>query len=83
MFILLSELIHLYAGDEPSDVEVEQLLQDVEKCTLASHLFWGLWGIISVLTSLLILISFIRTYQKKKKNFLHSNRNTFRHSSPN
>ncbi|KAB1200830.1 putative choline kinase 2 [Morella rubra] len=36
-----------YPGDEPSDVEVEQLLQDVEKCTLASHLFWGLWGIIS------------------------------------
>lgn len=42
--------VHIYlsaSGDEPSDVEVEQLLQDVEKCTLASHLFWGLWGIIS------------------------------------
>ncbi|KAF3953658.1 hypothetical protein CMV_020919 [Castanea mollissima] len=35
------------SGDEPSDTEVEQLLQDVEKFTLASHLVWGLWGIIS------------------------------------
>ncbi|XP_065618722.1 probable choline kinase 2 isoform X2 [Quercus suber] len=36
-----------YPGDEPSDIEVKQLLQDVEKYTLASHLVWGLWGIIS------------------------------------
>uniref|UniRef100_A0A2N9G512 Choline kinase N-terminal domain-containing protein n=1 Tax=Fagus sylvatica TaxID=28930 RepID=A0A2N9G512_FAGSY len=35
------------SGDEPSNIEVEQLLQDVEKYTLASHLVWGLWGIIS------------------------------------
>ncbi|XP_057541078.1 probable choline kinase 2 isoform X1 [Amaranthus tricolor] len=35
------------SGEEPSDHEVEQLLEDVEKFTLASHLFWGLWGIIS------------------------------------
>ncbi|XP_062175720.1 probable choline kinase 2 isoform X1 [Alnus glutinosa] len=35
------------SGNEPSNVEVEQLLQDVEKYTLANHLFWGLWGIIS------------------------------------
>ncbi|KAF8032082.1 hypothetical protein BT93_D1099 [Corymbia citriodora subsp. variegata] len=34
-------------GDAPTEAEVEQLLQDVEKYTLASHLFWGLWGIIS------------------------------------
>ncbi|XP_022745971.1 probable choline kinase 2 [Durio zibethinus] len=34
-------------GKEPKDTEVEQLLQDVEKYTLASHLTWGLWGIIS------------------------------------
>lgn len=42
--------VHTYlssSGEEPSDVEVERLLQDVEKYTLASHLFWGLWGIIS------------------------------------
>ncbi|KAK2979521.1 hypothetical protein RJ640_014972, partial [Escallonia rubra] len=36
-----------YPGDHPSDLEMEQLLQEVEKYTLASHLFWGLWGIIS------------------------------------
>ncbi|PON52684.1 Protein kinase-like domain containing protein [Parasponia andersonii] len=35
------------AGYEPSDTEVEQLLNDVEKYTLANHLFWCLWGIIS------------------------------------
>lgn len=35
------------SGDQPSNDEVERLLQDVEKYTLASHLFWGLWGIIS------------------------------------
>ncbi|KAH7548440.1 hypothetical protein JRO89_XS14G0129200 [Xanthoceras sorbifolium] len=33
--------------DQLNDVEVNQLLQDVEKYTLASHLIWGLWGIIS------------------------------------
>ncbi|KAK8647018.1 hypothetical protein V6N13_120776 [Hibiscus sabdariffa] len=35
------------SGNEPSDAEVEQLLADAEKYTLANHLFWGLWGIIS------------------------------------
>lgn len=35
------------SGKEPSDVEVEQLVQDTEKYTLAGHLVWGLWGIIS------------------------------------
>ncbi|KAJ4965894.1 hypothetical protein NE237_017743 [Protea cynaroides] len=42
--------VHIYlssSGDKPSDLEVEQLLQDIEKYTLASHLLWGLWGIIS------------------------------------
>jgi choline/ethanolamine kinase len=36
------------AGGQPSDNEVEQLLENVEKYKLASHLFWGLWGIVSV-----------------------------------
>ncbi|KAK9156601.1 hypothetical protein Scep_003175 [Stephania cephalantha] len=36
-----------YPGDEPSDFEVEELLQDIRKYTLTSHLLWGLWGIIS------------------------------------
>ncbi|KAJ4960463.1 hypothetical protein NE237_020373 [Protea cynaroides] len=36
-----------YPGNEPSDLEVEHLLKDIEKYTLACHLFWGLWGMIS------------------------------------
>lgn len=54
---------------------MEQLLQDVEKYTLASHLFWGLWGIISVfhvpvisLIGVLLLKNFT-----KRKIFLPSN----------
>ncbi|KAK2439975.1 Protein kinase superfamily protein [Trifolium repens] len=35
------------SGEQPSESEVEHLLQEVEKYTLANHLFWGLWGIIS------------------------------------
>lgn len=35
------------SGEKPSDVEVEKLLGLIAKYTLASHLFWGLWGIIS------------------------------------
>ncbi|XP_004499796.1 probable choline kinase 2 [Cicer arietinum] len=35
------------SGEQPSVSEVEHLLQEVEKYTLANHLFWGLWGIIS------------------------------------
>ncbi|GMN31657.1 hypothetical protein TIFTF001_003339 [Ficus carica] len=34
------------AGSHPSDTQVMKLLNDVEKYTLANHLFWGLWGII-------------------------------------
>ncbi|GJN32211.1 hypothetical protein PR202_gb20697 [Eleusine coracana subsp. coracana] len=36
-----------YSGEKPSDAEVERLLDLISKYTLASHLFWGLWGIIS------------------------------------
>ncbi|OIW08130.1 hypothetical protein TanjilG_06673 [Lupinus angustifolius] len=35
------------SGKQPSESEVEQLLNDVEKYTLATHLLWGVWGIIS------------------------------------
>ncbi|KAK2420771.1 gmCK1p [Trifolium repens] len=35
-------------GKKPSDAEVEQLVNVVEKYTLANHLFWGLWGLISI-----------------------------------
>ncbi|XP_062159492.1 probable choline kinase 1 [Alnus glutinosa] len=34
-------------GDAPTEEQVEQVVQDVEKYTLANHLFWGIWGIIS------------------------------------
>lgn len=34
-------------GDELDDSEVQRLVEDIEKYTLANHLFWGLWGIIS------------------------------------
>lgn len=47
--VAILKLLDLNAGEQPSESEVEQLLQAVEKFTLASHLFWGLWGIISVL----------------------------------
>ncbi|XP_039024679.1 probable choline kinase 1 [Hibiscus syriacus] len=35
------------SGNEHSDAEVGQLLANVEKYTLANHMFWGFWGIIS------------------------------------
>ncbi|XP_010543053.1 PREDICTED: probable choline kinase 3 isoform X2 [Tarenaya hassleriana] len=36
------------SDEEPrEEEEIQQLLDDVEKYSLASHLFWGLWGIIS------------------------------------
>nr|CAB3471954.1 unnamed protein product [Digitaria exilis] len=35
------------SGEKPSHEEVENLLGLIAKYTLASHLFWGLWGIIS------------------------------------
>lgn len=36
------------SGGELGGVDLDKLLEDVEKYTLASHLLWGLWGIISV-----------------------------------
>ncbi|GJN15054.1 hypothetical protein PR202_gb01941 [Eleusine coracana subsp. coracana] len=35
------------SGVEPDTKEVEDLINNIEKYTLASHLVWGLWGIIS------------------------------------
>ncbi|KAH0449148.1 hypothetical protein IEQ34_022948 [Dendrobium chrysotoxum] len=34
-------------GEDPSEVELEDLLESIEKYALVSHLIWGLWGIIS------------------------------------
>ncbi|KAI4372411.1 hypothetical protein MLD38_010648 [Melastoma candidum] len=42
--------VHAYLShsrETLSNDEVEKLLEDIEKYTLASLLFWGLWGIIS------------------------------------
>ncbi|KAJ6812939.1 putative choline kinase 2 [Iris pallida] len=35
------------SGEKPDSAEVNNLLQNIEKYALASHLLWGLWGIIS------------------------------------
>lgn len=35
------------AGNQPNNLEVDKMLEEVEKYTLASHLLWGLWGVIS------------------------------------
>ncbi|KAK7391210.1 hypothetical protein VNO78_19622 [Psophocarpus tetragonolobus] len=34
-------------GNKPSNAKVNQLVKAAEKYTLANHLFWGLWGLIS------------------------------------
>jgi len=47
VFVLVSP------DEKPSDTMVKKLLEDVEKYTLASHLIWGLWGIISVISTIL------------------------------
>ena len=41
--VLIVQLLVLNTGKQPSDNEVQQLLDEVEKYTLASHLLWGLW----------------------------------------
>ncbi|KAK9023906.1 hypothetical protein V6N11_004093 [Hibiscus sabdariffa] len=35
-------------GNGRSDAEVEKLRIVIEKYSLANHMFWGLWGIISI-----------------------------------
>lgn len=40
--------MNIYTGNEQSEAVVDQLVDDVEKYTLANHIFWGLWGLISV-----------------------------------
>jgi len=48
----VSDSLQSLPGEE-SEVEVENLIKSIEKYTLASHLVWGLWGIISVGSSYL------------------------------
>ncbi|XP_020965484.1 probable choline kinase 2 isoform X3 [Arachis ipaensis] len=49
------------SGAQPNGSEVEDLLQEIEKYTLANHIFWGVWGIISVpsLSQLWLIILFV------------------------
>ncbi|XP_057794664.1 probable choline kinase 1 [Salvia miltiorrhiza] len=35
------------SGNEASETAVDELADDVERYTLANHIFWGLWGLIS------------------------------------
>ncbi|KAL8166885.1 hypothetical protein V2J09_008384 [Rumex salicifolius] len=35
------------SGEEPSESEVAELVESAERYSLANHLFWGLWGLIS------------------------------------
>jgi choline/ethanolamine kinase len=35
------------SGEEPDAEKVNNLIKSIEKYTLASHLIWALWGIIS------------------------------------
>ncbi|KAI3682955.1 hypothetical protein L1987_83357 [Smallanthus sonchifolius] len=42
--------LHVYlssSGKQPVSSEVDNILKEVDKYTLASHLLWGLWGVIS------------------------------------
>ena len=38
----------MYTGKKPSKAKVDQLVNTTEKHTLANHICWGLWGLISV-----------------------------------
>ncbi|CAN6327483.1 unnamed protein product, partial [Urochloa humidicola] len=43
------QFVQTYLSSSESEAEeVENLIKSIEKYTLASHLVWGLWGIISV-----------------------------------
>lgn len=44
----LWDISSTFTEKQPSETEVNQLVDDAEKYTLANHIFWGLWGLISV-----------------------------------
>lgn len=44
----LWDISSMFTEKQPSETEVNQLVDDAEKYTLANHIFWGLWGLISV-----------------------------------
>lgn len=45
---ILWDISSTFTEKQPSETEVNQLVDDAEKYTLANHIFWGLWGLISV-----------------------------------
>lgn len=71
----------LNTGEQPSDSEVQQLLDEVEKYTLASHLLWGVWGIISVsslcpfLALVILVLSFLIYLMKEYVHHISINKN--------
>ncbi|RYR06434.1 hypothetical protein Ahy_B05g073775 isoform C [Arachis hypogaea] len=46
-FYLKDSVCDLCIGKKPTKTEVGQLVNVAERYTLANHLFWGLWGLIS------------------------------------
>lgn len=36
------------SGSSPNEQEKKQLLEEISLFTLASHLFWGIWGVVNV-----------------------------------
>lgn len=61
---------------EESEVEVENLIKSIEKYTLASHLVWGLWGIISVGLLMQFSLFVLPTNQNSmhvRHSFIHRN----------
>lgn len=49
----------MFIGNQPHDAEVDRLIDDVEKFTLANHLIAGLWAIISVRMNFFYFFHFI------------------------
>lgn len=43
----VKEYLKQSTGETVSEKEVEQVLKDIEKYTIASHIHWALWGIIA------------------------------------
>lgn len=45
----LTVYLRKFTGNRvPSEKEKKQLIEEVALFTLASHLFWGIWGIVNV-----------------------------------
>ncbi|GJW75287.1 probable choline kinase 1 [Tanacetum coccineum] len=69
-------------GNQPSNEEEVQFIDDIEKYRLANHLFWGLWGIISdyVITIDFDYMEYVRfrQYLLRKPQLLKGNKRELR-----